>query len=93
VDITTISFVDNTKTPALGIRFANVSAPNAIIQANLSANIASGNVAGCLAANVDTSNAKIVLSSSADRFTSNSNGCVFFGECLLGVSESSRSAR
>jgi hypothetical protein len=87
VNITTSSFTDNTKTPALGIRFANVSAPNATIQANLAANNASGNVAGCLAANVDTSNAKIVLNSSADRFTGNSNGCVFIAGNRQGVGE------
>jgi hypothetical protein len=85
VDVAASSFLDNTRTPALGIRFANVNAPNAAIQANLAANNASGNVAGCLAANVDTSDATIVLNSSADRFTGNSNGCVFIAGNRLGT--------
>jgi hypothetical protein len=87
VDITTSVFMGNTLGPGQGIRIVNVRAPGAVIQANLSANRSTGNVAGCLSANLDTSGSDIVINSSADQFTGNGNGCVFIGGLRLGPAE------
>ena len=85
IDITTSVFTANTANPGQGIRIANIRAPGASIRANLSANQSYGNVAGCLAANLDTTDSDIVINSSADRFTGNGNGCVFIAGLRQGV--------
>lgn len=85
IDITTSVFTANTTPPGQGIRIANINAPGASIRANLSANQSYGNVAGCLSANLDTTDSDIVINSSADRFTGNGNGCVFIAGLRQGV--------
>lgn len=77
VSIANSYFVDNAQGPGLGLRIANISAPNSTIRVSMAASHANGNVVGCLAANLNTSNSTIAITSSADTFDGNGNGCAF----------------
>jgi hypothetical protein len=79
-------FADNTSGASQGLRVANLLGANgARIHATLSGNYAHGNVAGCLAANVNTDNATVEIESRDDRFNDNGNGCVLLGGNATGA--------
>lgn len=63
-----------------GLRIANLAGANgARIRARLMGNTATGNIAGCVVANVNTDDARIEVDSRGDRFEDNGNGCVILG--------------
>ena len=79
VDLAGNAFVAHVTGAGQGLRFVNSDAAGARIVATLHGNRATGNVAGCIAANINTSNARIDIFSWADRFDGNGNGCVLLG--------------
>ena len=72
-------FVDNTAKMGQGLRLVNSGSPGARIQARLSNNVLSGNVAGALVSNLGSSDAGIDVQSENDRFDGNANGCIILG--------------
>ena len=62
-----------------GVRFVNTGANGATIHAVLQRNSAHNNFIGCLAANLNSSDATITIESQTDRFEGNGNGCILLG--------------
>jgi hypothetical protein len=76
VEITDNVFVNHVTGAGQGLRLLNLDAAAAVIRATLRGNRSYGNIAGCIAANISTSYARIEIRSTADRFDGNGNGCV-----------------
>ena len=83
VDIVDNVFTGHVTGAGQGLRLINSDASGASILAALSGNRSYGNVAGCIAANINTVGARIAIQSFDDRFDGNGNGCVF----LAGLSQ------
>lgn len=79
VDLADNEFADHVLGAGQGLRFLNIDAPGATIAATLRRNHSHRNIAGCIAANIDTVGARIAIRSWADRFEGNGNGCVLLG--------------
>jgi hypothetical protein len=87
VVLTDNELANNATGSGQGIRVANLQgADGARIHATLSRNYAHGNIAGCLAANVNTDAATVEIESRGDRFDENGNGCVLLGGNATGAS-------
>ncbi len=83
LDVADNLFVDNVVGAGQGLRMVNSDASGATIRATLVGNRSIGNIAGCIAANINTLGASVTIRSQADRFEGNGNGCVF----LAGLSQ------
>ncbi len=86
VVLTDNELANNSSGSGQGIRVANLQgADGARIHATLSGNYAHGNIAGCLAANVNSDAATVEIESNGDRFDDNGNGCVLLGGNATGA--------
>lgn len=77
VELTDNMLINNTVGLGQGMRIANVSSAGGSIRAVLRNNMVRGNVAGCLAANLNADSCVLVIESTADRLEHNGNGWVF----------------
>lgn len=80
IDLDDNELTANTTNTGQGVRFVNANGANgAAIVAMLRGNRSHGNLRGCLAANLASSGASIVIDSHDDRFDDNEVGCVVSG--------------
>jgi hypothetical protein len=89
VELSDNELADNATGAGQGVRFVNTNgASGASIVATIDNNKAHGNIAGCLAANLNVNGSSITIDSHADRFESNGNGCVFLAGNLTASNNS-----
>jgi hypothetical protein len=84
VELTGNTISDNTGGAGQGLRLVNQNTIASTIRATLCNNVARGNIAGCLGANLNSDSCALVIESAADRFERNGNGFVFLAGIASG---------